>query len=235
MGRLMVVEQGCPDKVHIDAEDLKILGVQLEEEGIVLSPEGMRQYHALGARHRRQAQIMERGWEPWHRPNEMPMGLVERHRWRDAWEEWSGIICILSCIVGASAGFAFLALLDGNAFWPNLTVILGFSLCFLCLGLFAGVAQHRSEKALRWERYQHQVFTGVMPVWVWEKYHRDRNLFDRVYIASYDASLFQQVRIWVDPLLVGRIGDALFLGAVWDLSKDIEGVEAQDLPLNLES
>lgn len=91
---------------------------------------------------------------------------------------------------------------------------------------------HRWEK----DRYSDNVwgerlfYIGLIPEKVLEKYKRDKKLFDRVYVASYNREMFSfhvlSSVLTGDPFLVGRINvngkDAFFLGAVWDIDEEMK-------------
>ena len=88
----------------------------------------------------------------------------------------------------------------------------------------------RNEEQALW-RGRVGIYTHGVPVAVHAKMKRDKGLFDDIYIASPNAALFDSVKQMVpltDPLLIGRIGPRLYLGATWGLKADLAAQEAQE-------
>ena len=165
----------------------------------------------------RQSAVMENGWDPWHTPAKgMHFGQVEDRSRNSNRREGLFLFGVF-----ASLAIAFFSLF----YFPLLIIVGGIG---MVLSLFFYTKSGLdSDEADRWVKTR-RVFTGAIPIRVWDMYQRDRRLFDRVYIASNDESLFSELPKFVDPLLVGRIGSAFYLGASWDLAREYEDKDEQD-------
>lgn len=167
----------------------------------------------------RQSAVMEAGWDPWHKPitqKDMHLGHVE-----DPARKQNRIARL--SLIGL---FASLAIIFLSIVILPLMIIAGMIGFVISLSVYVnvGMADPSNDRWMKTGR----VFTGAMPSRVWDMYQRDRRLFDRVYIASNDESLFTELPKTVDPLLVGRIGDAFYLGASWDLAREYRDKDEDD-------
>ena len=177
----------------------------------------------------RENEVMERGWDPWVNPKlitghiEMPLSMTFR-----------GMVLIPSILLIALFTVMNLALMgfaavDGLIF---LTYIAP-STVFLMLAFYHDTTW-QSDRQRAFLRNNDSFYVGGMPIDVWKKYRHDRGLFDQVMVASHEISLFEHrreptpaIRIG-DPLLVGRIGTRWYVGAAWDLDKELRLIPASE-------
>lgn len=211
---------------------------KLERGEIAAAPavrrQALRELREYRAASRREAVALSRGWEPWDGPHGITFGLVEppQRRYR--------LLLVGALIIAGAVALMAAILVSGLPFahdaMPLLVVVsgvvlsvggaIGGSVMVVTQCADAG-SELRTPSRRQLGRASHGgdylVYCGAMPIPAWQKYQRDRDLFDHVYVASHNASAFERHRVWTaDPFLVGEIQGKLYLGAHWDLATEVE-------------
>lgn len=194
--------------------------------------------HEYRARDAFEKKVLARGWESWNRPHNFLLGVLEEPHFSSP--KMLGFIIAVGLIsaVMTSLSFTF----EPHTALRNQLMFFGFILVgtfFISASIFQSVAESYIEVIqdndaikLNGKELKVRYYIGILPGSVWEKCRRDRGLFDMMYVASADPSLFAEritgVVTRTDPLLVGRTGDRFFVGAQWDLNLDIAQIGTEN-------
>lgn len=189
--------------------------------------------------------IMDRGWEPYSIPQNMVLGSL--------WEIpiTNAMVHVLT-VLFALAVFSFpivFAIMTANArhllLWIPCVIVgipltAGFNV--ILQRLLYREAKDESPQSVQRETHRSfntdttktviRFYGGGVPADVKHKYDRDKHMFDEVYVGSFDQSLFYEEvnirqRVLGDPFLIGIYDGQAYLGAQWDLSKELEVKEKE--------
>ena len=179
-------------------------------------------------------QAMERGWEPWTRPDNIVMGLVEKIA-SPVDKLNMPFFLSLAAVAVMVIVEVFMRFSGWSAFTfaiPVVLVIVGVTMADRHQARLRELRD--TDRNIRDRSEDHyipdtiRIYSGLIPVAFYEKYLADKHLFDRTYIASFNKAHFTtQVvpALHLDPFLVGRIGDLFFLGGHWGMGEELEQAE----------
>ncbi len=189
-------------------------------------------------------QAMERGWEPWTPPNGIVMGLVEKIA-NPANKLIMPLILSMVAVLVTVIG----EILVRSSGWSAFTLVIPIAVG--AVGLWVDGYHRKRLRELREteftiKKHTHDspgyslvtsitigdilIYSGLIPVAFWEKYTKDKHLFDRTYIASFNKAHFTtQVvpALRTDPFLVGRIDNLFFLGGHWGMADELNEAAMQ--------
>ena len=200
----------------------RVLLEKVERGEIRVNPDTLRELYDYEASCKREAEALQRGWEPWNPNEELFYGLVEKPKGELRTELVVTSAVSAATLMGA-IGLGVLVSPESGWFALPVTLVV---ICFITAAFTLSLLM--DWRGFRWPvRERYQLYTGPMPMDAWRKYKRDKHLFDDVVVVSHTRAHFRAYRApraqeqLADPWLVGRIGAKWFMGAQWDVADEL--------------
>ena len=203
-----------------------------------------------------EAKILKRGWEPYTKPNNWYAGFIEATTLNKFLHPNYFVLIVTLCLLGFGiwSSLHYAVHYHNHVTGPIANMFLSFGISFIFISVcstwwwvikLSDEANTPYSIVFSKQRFDIEIgaikissdsvvissYVGLLPRTVYEKYKRDRSLFDAVYITSPDKEDFSE-KVYLnvpkfDPALVGRKKDRFYVGAHFDIAKDLKSMASE--------